>query len=92
MAALTAESFRSRPNILAFGLGNANVESISRIASKPEYAFIAASGVGTGMAITQFIDALTHSVIQSGQAIGTGQSELQIEQPEGFVSLKVDTL
>ena len=92
LTALTAESFRARPNILAFGLGDANVDNIRRIASKPEYAFIAAAGVDTGSAITRFIEALTHSVVQSGQAVGTGQSELQIEKPDGFVSLAVETL
>lgn len=80
------------PNILGFGIGDAEAQTIKRIASKPEYAFVAAKGVDTGRAITEFIKALTRSVITSGRALAGGQASLPIEKPEGFISLAVDTV
>lgn len=89
---LTNESFAQRPNLLAFGIGNANAATIRRIASRPEFAFISASGVDTGHAIAEFGKALTQSVISSGQALAEGLADLPVEKPEGFISLAVDTV
>lgn len=91
-ANLTSPNFPQRPNVLGFGIGNADAETIKRIASKPEYAFVAAQGVDTGRAIAKFIEALTHSVITSGRALASGQAALPLERPEGFISLAVDTV
>lgn len=79
------------PNILAFGIGEADAATVKEIATRPEYAFIAAKGVDTGAAISEFITSLTQSVIQSGQALASGSAELLLEKPEGF-SLAVDIL
>ncbi|WP_067658147.1 vWA domain-containing protein [Nocardia harenae] len=84
--------FPARPNILAFGIGDADATVIRRVATRPEYAFITAAGTDTGVAISKFITALTQSVINSGQALATGQASLQVEKPESFVSLDVDTV
>ncbi len=81
-----------RPNVLAFGIGQANAETIRQVATSPEYAFIAAAGVDTGKAIAEFIRALTQSVISSGQALADGRAELPIEKPDGFVNLAVDLI
>jgi uncharacterized protein YegL len=91
-ASLTETDFKQRPNILAFGIGQADADTIKRVASKPDYAFVAARGVDTGQAIAKFIEALTNSVITSGRALATGQAALPIEKPEGFISLAVDTI
>lgn len=80
-----------RPNILAFGIGDADAETIKQVATNERYAFIAAKGQDTGHAITEFITSLTQSVISSGQALTDGSAELQMEKPEGF-SLAVDIL
>lgn len=82
--------FAARPNLLAFGIGHADAEVIKQVASKPEYAFIAAASTDTGVAISKFITALTQSVINSGQALASGQGTLQVEKPDNFVSLDVD--
>lgn len=89
---LVSPAFRQRPNILSFGIGQADAATISRVASKPEYAFVAAAGVDTGQAIAKFIEALTHSVITSGLALASGQGALQVDKPDGFISLAVDTV
>ncbi len=89
---LTGEGFAQRPNILAFGIGNADASVIKQVATKDEYAFIAAAGVDTGKAIAEFIKALTQSVISSGQALASGQAALPVEKPDGFISLAVDVV
>ncbi len=89
---LTAEEFRERPNLLAFGIGRADPEVIRRVATAPEYGFVTAQGVDTGTAIAEFSQALTRSVVASGGSLGAGDALLQVEKPEGFISLAVDTL
>ena len=89
---ITSPEFKQRPNILSFGIGLADANTIRRVASKPEFAFAAAQGVDTGHAIIEFIKALTKSVIMSGNALASGQGTLQIEKPESFISLEVETI
>jgi uncharacterized protein YegL len=79
------------PNILAFGIGEADAAVISEVATKPHFAFVAARGVDTGAAISEFLTSLTQSVISSGQAMASGSAELQFEKPEGF-TLAVDVV
>jgi uncharacterized protein YegL len=79
------------PNILAFGIGDADAAVICEIATKPHFAFVAARGVDTGAAISEFLTSLTQSVISSGQALASGSAELQFEKPEGF-TLAVDVV
>jgi uncharacterized protein YegL len=79
------------PNILAFGIGDADSAVVTELATKPHFAFVAARGVDTGAAISEFITSLTQSVISSGQALAGGNAELQFERPEGF-TLAVDVV
>ncbi|TQM33645.1 vWA domain-containing protein [Nocardia bhagyanarayanae] len=83
-------SLPGHPNILAFGIGQADADVIRQVATAPKYAFIAAAGTDTGVAISKFVTALTQSVINSGTALATGQATLQVEKPDDFVSLDVD--
>jgi len=80
-----------RPNILAFGIGNADAAIIREVATDDDYAWVAAKGWDTGAALSRFITSLTQSVISSGQGLASGASQLQLEKPEGF-SLAVEVL
>ena len=91
LAELKSESFKRRPNIVAFGIGGADPATIVKVASKPEFAFQAAVGSDTGVAIAKFLETLTNSVVSSGQALASGKGELPIEKPDGFV-MAVDLL
>lgn len=91
-ADLVGEAFAQRPNVLAFGIGKADAAMVKQIATRPEYAFITATGVDTGRAIAEFIKALTQSVISSGQALAGGRAELPLERPKDFICLDVDTV
>lgn len=79
------------PNIIAFGIGDADATTVSQLATKPEYAWIAERGVETGVAVSEFVMSLTQSVISSGQGLAAGAAELQLEKPDGF-TLAVDVL
>jgi uncharacterized protein YegL len=79
------------PNILAFGIGDADAATVTELATQPNFAFVAARGVDTGAAISEFVTSLTQSVISSGQALAGGSAELQFEKPPGF-TLAVDVV
>jgi uncharacterized protein YegL len=72
------------PNIIAFGLGEAKAETILKVATQQDYAFIAMKEVDLGVAIAKFCGALTRSVVQSGRSLGSAQPELVVERPQNF--------
>ncbi|WP_197419795.1 MULTISPECIES: vWA domain-containing protein [Mycobacterium] len=79
------------PNIIAFGIGDADADTVAQLATKQHYAFKSARGVDTGAALSEFLTSLTQSVISSGQAFAAGNAELQFDRPEGF-TLAVDVV
>ncbi|MFV8315698.1 vWA domain-containing protein [Mycobacterium sp. 23] len=79
----------TRPNILTFGIGDADAQVVAELATNERYAFKSARGVDTGAALSEFLTSLTQSVISSGQAVANGNAELQFDKPEGF-TLAVD--
>ncbi|OBH55017.1 hypothetical protein A5687_03305 [Mycobacterium mantenii] len=82
---------KAAPNIIAFGIGDADPQIVAELATKEHYAFKSARGVDTGRALSEFLTSLTASVISSGQAVASGNAELQFERPEGF-TLAVDVV
>jgi uncharacterized protein YegL len=73
------------PNIVAFGIGQANSATISAVATHPQYAFVAIPGANVGAAIASFCTAFTQSVVESGRTMSGGASELIISRPDSFV-------
>jgi uncharacterized protein YegL len=73
-----------RPNLLTFGLGQVDAKTIVRLASRDDFAFIAAKGTDTGEAIARFCESLTQSIVSSGQNLAAGHGELVVKRPEGF--------
>ncbi|MCV7409234.1 hypothetical protein [Mycobacterium florentinum] len=51
------------PNILAFGIADADAATVAQLATKPHFAFVAARGVDAVTAISEFLTALTQSVV-----------------------------
>lgn len=82
---------RERPNILAFGIGEADPAMIMQIATSSEHALVADKKMSTAEALHSFIVNLTQSVVSSGQALAEGRAQLDLEKPEGF-SLAVDLI
>jgi uncharacterized protein YegL len=79
--------FREHPNIVAFGIGTSKEATISRVATNPKFAFKAAAETDTGLAVAKFMDAFTNSIVNSGQVMADGGSELVVEPPEGFIKI-----
>lgn len=73
-----------RPNILAFGIGDADEHIVRELATRHDYAWMSMHGRDIAAALEEFFGSLTQSVISSGQAVGGGSAELQFERPEGF--------
>ena len=80
-------SFRERPNILAFGVGEADPEVIGRLASSPRYGFMMASGASTAGAIAEFAASMLNSMVASAERLDRGDHTIEFEKPEGFVQL-----
>jgi uncharacterized protein YegL len=87
---LTAQNFSYRPNIVAFGIGQADEATISAIATFK--AFIANRDMSPAAALQEFAVALTKSIVQSGtQSADDGGMTLQTpDNIPGFTSLSVD--
>lgn len=89
---LKSDGFRERPHILAFGIGKAQGETIKSVASAPNLAWIQADGQSAASAIAEFGASLIQSISKSAEALAQGSDEIQVPEPEGFVSLKADLL
>jgi uncharacterized protein YegL len=78
----------ARPNIIAFGIGDADAATIGRIGTFQ--AFMSHGGVSPAAALHGFARALTTSVVRSG---GDGELVLRVPtQVEGFTALRIDPL
>jgi uncharacterized protein YegL len=87
LAELKDPSFRERPNILAFGVGEADPEVIGQLASSPRYGFMMTSGASTAGAIAEFATSMLNSMVASAERLDRGEHTIEFEKPEGFVQL-----
>jgi uncharacterized protein YegL len=92
LARLKSPEFHERPEILAFGIGQAQADVIREVASQPKYAFMQADGTSAATAIAEFGTSLVVSISESVKALEEGKDEIQVAEPDGFVSLKADVL
>jgi uncharacterized protein YegL len=72
------------PNIIACGIGDVRADTILRVATQQDFAFVSVPGADIGSAIAKFFIALTTSVVQSGRSLTSPHPELVVERPEGF--------
>ncbi|TDC69173.1 vWA domain-containing protein [Streptomyces hainanensis] len=77
------------PNILAFGIGDAEAETMLAVATRTDHAWISVPGSQLGDSIKKFFTSLTKSMVQSANALNSGQAEVAVERPEGF-TLAID--
>jgi uncharacterized protein YegL len=77
------------PNIIACGIGQAQAQIISQVATRPEFGFIAVPGSDIGQAISEFFHSLVQSLVQSSQTFDSGSPHLVVNRPDQFV-LAVD--
>ena len=79
--------FRERPNVLAFGVGDADPAVIRELASAPRYGFMMTSGASTAGAIAEFAASMLNSMVASAERLDRGEQTIEFEKPEGFVQL-----
>jgi uncharacterized protein YegL len=86
---LREEGFRRRPNIVAFGVRDADPEIIRDIATRPDWAFVARERqpASTAEALRGFIETFAHTVVSTGGNIASGKAELPVSAPRGFMTL-----
>lgn len=87
---LTEPGWPARPDIVAFGIGDADATLISRIATSK--AFMSRDGVNPRAALYEFARALTKSMVDSGTSLaglaGGGEVALRVpEQISGYTPL-----
>ncbi|MGW2545920.1 vWA domain-containing protein [Kitasatospora sp. NPDC001574] len=79
------------PNILAFGVGQADAQTMLEVATVPRFAFVAIPGTDVGRAIKGFFESLTASLMESGGALAKGESHLLITPPDpGVMRVAID--
>jgi uncharacterized protein YegL len=87
LSELKDPAFRERPNILAFGVGDADPAVIQQVASRSTHAFMMREGVSTAGAIAEFAASMLNSMVSSAERLDRGEQTLEFEKPEGFVQL-----
>lgn len=87
---VTDPGWAPHPNIVAFGIGDADAETIRQVGTFK--AFLVNEGVSPISALHEFAKALTKSIVKSGSSLAQGGPvTLQVpEKIEGFTELKVD--
>ncbi|MFD3618730.1 hypothetical protein ACFWWT_26515 [Streptomyces sp. NPDC058676] len=96
LSRLTDNDWRPHPNILSFGIDKGareeNAGNIRKVATRPDYAFVAADPSKTGEALTEFLKALMHTVVESARNLNEGGTDLLVEPPAGFVKVSADLI
>jgi uncharacterized protein YegL len=87
LAELKDPGFKERPNILAFGVGDADPKVIQQLATSARYAFMMLDGVSTAGAISEFAASMLNSMVSSAERLDRGERTIEFEKPEGFVQL-----
>ena len=83
------DSFRRRPNIVAFGVRDADANIIREIASRPDWAFVTRERqpASTAEALRSFIETFAHTIVSTGTNLASGNAELPVSAPRGFMAL-----
>ena len=88
-AALTDSSFFARPNMIAFGIGDADPTTIGRVGTFK--AFMIQDGVRPGAALHEFASALTRSMVRTGMSASDGEIAPHLpDRIAGFTVLRAD--
>lgn len=89
--ALIDPNYKYHPNIVAFGIGSADENTISAIATFR--AFLSDGSMSPAQALQEFAKALTKSIVKSGSTASDEGMKLQTpDNVPGFTSLNVEPL
>ncbi|HEY1734101.1 MAG TPA: VWA domain-containing protein [Acidimicrobiales bacterium] len=90
---LVDPTWRRRPNILAFGFGDADPEVLAVVTeSKPNRAFIAAEGAEPANVVPELMAGLIQSIVSSSASVYTGEAQLVPPEVPSMTPIPVDQL
>lgn len=78
---------RSAPNIIGFGFGQVDQQTLLEIATRPGFAFMMSTGHDIAAGIRGLMEGLTSSLVASAATVGTDMAQLTVETPEGFTGI-----
>jgi uncharacterized protein YegL len=86
-------SWKRRPNILAFGFGEADAEVLAAVTSgKPNRAFIAAEGAEPARVVPELLSGLIQSIVSSSASVYDGAAQLIPPDLPSMNAIPVDQL
>lgn len=90
---LTDPSWKRRPNILAFGFGEADAAILSAVTQgKPHRAFIASEGAEPARVLPELLAGLIQSIVSSSASVYEGAAQLQPPEVPSMTAIPVDQL
>lgn len=90
---LTDPSWKRRPNLLAFGFGDADPAVLATVtASKPNRAFLAAEGADPAKVIPELLAGLIQSIVSSSASVYEGDAQLVPPDVPSMTAIPVDHL
>lgn len=90
---LVDPSWKRRPNILAFGFGDADPEVLAVVtSSKPNRAFIAVEGAEPAKVVPELLTGLIQSIVNSSTSVYEGSAQLSPPDVASMNAIPVDHL
>ena len=90
---LSDPGWKRRPNILAFGFGDADPAVLAAVAgSKPNRAFIAAEGAEPAKVVPELVAGLIQSIVSSSTSVYEGSAQLVPPDVPSMKPIPVDQL
>jgi uncharacterized protein YegL len=90
---LVDPAWKRRPNILAFGFGDADPEVLAMVTEgKPNRAFIAEAGAEPARVVPQLLAGLIQSIVSSSASVYEGDARLQPPEVPSMTAIPVDHL
>jgi uncharacterized protein YegL len=90
---LTDPAWKRRPNILAFGFGEADPQTLAAVTSnQPNRAFIAAEGAEPAKIVPELLTGLIQSIVSSSASVYEGAAQLVAPELPNMNAIPVDQL
>jgi uncharacterized protein YegL len=90
---LVDPAWRRRPNILAFGFGQADPAVLKTVAGdQPNRAFIADEGAEPAAVVPELMKGLISSIVSSSASVYSGEAQLSPPEVPGMTPIPVDQL
>jgi uncharacterized protein YegL len=90
---LNDPTWKRRPNILAFGFGDADPSIIAEVAgNQPNRAFVANEGAPPSRVVPELMSGLIKSIVSSSASVYTGSAQLVVPDLKSMHAIPVDPL